>query len=241
MDGSDPAVADEARDVVRSRVALVLEPGGMTIDGVWWPRSESLAGELPALDAALAQLLGVGIARFSYVLGSWSDRPRRVRAGGHLIKLGWFSHGAAPDHVDLSLEDYRRLVLKVIPPDTAPGEAEAFINGATVMTSRPGPRVAGMAIPAAGRPHTDDTEGNDASAPGTGGSAPSAPDVPAVTALLGELVEIEDPRARKRAARRLELRATEWAMAAGRIRWGAHAEVLESAGEPPSAASPPWG
>jgi hypothetical protein len=240
MDGSDPADVERVREAFRSRVTLMLEPGGMTIDGVWWPRSDSLAGELPALDAALAQLLGVGIARFSYVLGTWSDGPRRVRAGGHLIKLGWFSHGAAPDHVDLSLEDYRRLVLKVIPPDTAPGEAEAFINGATVMTSRPGPRVAGMATPAAGRPHTGDT-GNDASAPEAGGCARPAPDVPAVTALLGELVEIEDPRARERAARRLEWRATEWAMAAGRIRWGAHAEALESAGEPPSAASPPWG
>ena len=236
---SESVVPEGPREPLRSRVTLVLEPGGMSIDGVWWPRSDSLVQELPALDVALARTLGAGIARFSYVLGAWSDRPRRVRSEGHLIKLGWFSHGAAPDNVDLSLDDYRRVVLKVIPPDTAPGEAEAFIDGATVLTSwsdpRPVPATAG-----ADRSRLEDAERAWAAGPEPEETEGQAPETPGVTALLESLAMIEDPRAREVAARRFEWRATEWALAAGRIRWGAHAEALDSAGEPPSSASPPW-
>jgi Family of unknown function (DUF5994) len=241
MDGSHSEALGASSEALRSRVALVLEPGGMTVDGVWWPRSDSLVRELPALDLAIAASLGAGIARFSYVLGAWSDSPRRVRSGSHLIKIGWFSHGAAPDNIDLSLDDYRRVVLKVIPPDTPPGEARSLIDGATVLTSWPDTRPWRVATPADGRPDDEDPVGTAAVLHEPVGPGSFRLEVPAVRELLEELALIEDPRARERAARKLEWRATEWAMAAGRIRWGAHAEALAAAGEPPSPASPPWG
>ncbi len=220
MDAPVSVPLDAPGEELRSRLTLVLEPGGMTIDGVWWPRSTSLAQELPALDVAIRTTLGAGIARFSYVLGDWEDSPRRVRAAGHLIKLGWFSHGDTPDSVDLSLADYRRVILKVLPPETPAADAEAFITGATVLASgrdlRPSPAL-----------------------------EPQGPDLPAVRlgavgVMLEELALIDDPEVRERAARRLEWRAIEWALAAGRVRWSAHAEAMATAGEPPPRARAPW-
>lgn len=240
MDGSDVVTPDASIEVLRSRVTLGLEPGGMSVDGVWWPRSDSLVRELPALDVAIAAALDAAIARFSYVLGGWSDRPRRVRADGHLIKIGWFSHGAIPDTVELSLSDYRRVVLRVLAPDTPPGEAEAVMNSATVLTSWPRRRPSGAPVSIAGRAHGEDPQGAGLPTPDPGAPDPVRPEVPAVRALLDGLALIEDPSERESAARQLEWRATEWALAAGRIRWGAHAEALESAGEPPSPSSPPW-
>lgn len=240
MDGSDSVAVGGSSGALRSRVALVLEPGGMSVDGVWWPRSDSLVRELPALDLAIAASLDAGIARFSYVLGAWSDSPRRVRSGSHLIKIGWFSHGAAPDNVDLSLDDYRRVVLKVIPPDTPPGEARSMIDGATVLTSWPDTRPWGVAAPTDGRPDDEDPARTERTPHDSDDPHAFRPEFPAVRALLDDLALIEDPQARESAARRLEWRATEWALAAGRIRWDAHAEALEAEGEPPSSARPPW-
>ena len=240
MQGPQSATVAAHGTAQRSRVTLVLEPGGMTIDGAWWPRTDSLVRELPALDVAIAQSLGAGISRFSYVLGSWSDRPRRVRATTHLIKLGWFSHGASPDNVELSLDDYRRVVLKVIPADTPADEAESFLSGVTVLTSwsdrspstegppltvgAPGPRDSG-ATPT--EPEPADTD-------------PVEVELPAVGEMLDALALIDDPAVRERAARRVEWRAIEWALAAARVRWAAHADAMETAGEPPPSSSPPW-
>ncbi len=240
VDGSESSARRAPSTAPRSRVTLVLEPGGMTIDGVWWPRSDSLVEELPALDVAVADTLGAGIARFSYVLGSWSDRPRRVRADRHLIKLGWFSHGATPDNVDLSLDDYRRVVLKVIPPETPRAEAEAFLVGATILTSWSGSPSATAAPPAGSPPWGTDLGAVRPSAPQPEDTEVLTAGLGALDDVLGELSLIGDPRRRERAARRVEWRAVEWALAAGRVRWEAHAEALETAGQPPPSSSPPW-
>lgn len=239
MDGSASEALGASSRAPRSRVALVLDPGGMSVDGLWWPRSDILAQELPALDLAIASSLGARIARVSYVLGAWSDTPRRVRCDGHLIKIGWSSHGVAPDNIDLSLDDYRRVVLKVIPADTPPEEARPLIDSATVLTSWPGRNLWVSATPTGGS-GDDDAPGAEPTPHGRGDAHEGTPGAQTVRALLDELARIEDPHARASAARRLEWRATMWALAAGRIRWDAHAEALEAAGEPPSAASPPW-
>ena len=68
----------------------------------------------------------------------------------------------------------------------------------------------------------------------------SDPELPRVAEMLDRLALIDDPVAREHAARRVEWRAIEWALAAGRVRWAAHADALESAGEPPPPSSPPW-
>ena len=120
-----------------ARVALARRPGELVIDGVWWPRSDSLEDELPALDRAVTQIVGADVARFSYTLGTWTDRPRKVQADRHLIKLGWFTHGELPDTVDLSLNDYRRVVLTVIPPTTPAADAEELVKAVALLGPSP--------------------------------------------------------------------------------------------------------
>lgn len=240
MDESLSAPVDPYATMQRSRVAVVLEPGGMTVDGAWWPRSDSLVRELPALDVAIADTLGAGISRFSYVLGNWSDRPRRIRTATHLIKFGWFSHGASPDDVELSLRDSRRVVLKVIPPHTPAAEAEAFLSGIAILRSWPHRSRSGGVTPSGDGPLDARAGATGVIAPVPEGTDTSTVLLPDVTELLDELALIDDPSMRERAARQVEWRAIQWALAAGRVRWAAHAEALEVDGEPPPPSRPPW-
>ncbi|GIL35180.1 DUF5994 family protein [Phycicoccus sp. DTK01] len=110
------------------RLSLRLSPGQVVIEGAWWPRSLRLEDELPPLDRAVRDATGAGIARFAYTLGTWTDQPRKVHAASHLIKLGWFTSGRFPDSVDLSLDDYRRVVLVVVPPDAGAAESAAAMS-----------------------------------------------------------------------------------------------------------------
>jgi hypothetical protein len=90
------------------------------VDGAWWPRSTDLAGELPALVAALDDR-GLRISRIAYSLSAWDATPHRVRAGGRTVRTGGFRvidpslvsltpAGGAGEPVDL----------RVVPPDTDP-------------------------------------------------------------------------------------------------------------------------
>lgn len=119
------------------RLSLRLSPGQLTIEGAWWPRSLRLEDELPPLDRAVRGATGAGIARFAYTLGTWTDQPRKVRSASHLIKLGWFSSGRFPDSVDLSLDDYRRVVLVVVPPDAGALESEVAMSAFDLGGVRP--------------------------------------------------------------------------------------------------------
>lgn len=110
-----------------ARLAVARRPGQAVLDGTWWPRSDRLEDELPGLDRAVHEAVGVDIAHFSYTLGSWSDRPRTVRAGSHQIKLGWFVAGGSPETVSVRLEDHRRVVLTVLAPGTGTVEAEGAL------------------------------------------------------------------------------------------------------------------
>lgn len=131
-----------------ARVALTTAPGQVVIDGVWWPRSDVLEDEIPDLDRVVDEVLGATVARFSYVLGSWTDQPRKVRASDHLVKLGWFSTGSHPHVVDLSLSDYRRVLLTVIAPGTPEEEAERLLAAARAGQA-PVPEVAAVESPEA--------------------------------------------------------------------------------------------
>jgi hypothetical protein len=99
---------------------LILDPdrGKGPTDGTWWPRTTSLQNELPALDLAVHQLTGSRIARIAYTQRLWQPAPRKQRTSLGMTKLGWFTHSAHPENIDLSLADYSHLVLTVIAPAT---------------------------------------------------------------------------------------------------------------------------
>ena len=114
-----PAPAAESPgDDLSSRLALSPRPGVDASDGVWWPRSSDLRVEVPLLDVAVHGRTSARIARFGYERARWAEAPRRVGSPMGITHLGWFEHSRFPDHVLLSLSNYGRLVLTVIPPDT---------------------------------------------------------------------------------------------------------------------------
>jgi hypothetical protein len=114
-----PAPAAESPgDDLSSRLALSPRPGVDASDGVWWPRSSDLRVEVPLLDVAVNDRTRARIARFGYERAGWEDGPRTVRSSIGITHLGWFEHSRFPDHVLLSLSNYGRLVLTVLPPDT---------------------------------------------------------------------------------------------------------------------------
>jgi len=112
------AAAGPPLDELTSRLALSPHPGMSASDGVWWPRSSDLRVEVPLLDVAVHDRTRARIARFGYERAGWEDGPRTVRSPIGITHLGWFEHSRFPDHVLLSLSNYGRLVLTVLPPDT---------------------------------------------------------------------------------------------------------------------------
>lgn len=112
-DGRDPAA--ETSDL-GSRVRLSFRSGEHASDGVWWPRTSDLQVEVPLLDVAVQSLTSARIGRVAYERGYWAEAPSRVQTPLGVTHLGWFEHSRYPDHVLLSLSNYQRLVLTVLPP-----------------------------------------------------------------------------------------------------------------------------
>lgn len=98
-----------------SRVRLSAHPGEHASDGVWWPRTSDLMVEVPLLDVAVQGLTRARIGRVAYERSRWPDAPNRVRTPLGVTHLGWFEHSRYPDHILLSLANYQRLVLTVLP------------------------------------------------------------------------------------------------------------------------------
>jgi hypothetical protein len=101
------------------------------VDGGWWPRSDDLAAELPALLAQLSTA-GYAVRRVAYNLEAWDPAPRRLTVNGRLVRLGGFrtQNAAEIDLVDSAGDE--RTALVVIPPQADPAMAErALVLAAT--------------------------------------------------------------------------------------------------------------
>jgi hypothetical protein len=95
------------------------------VDGAWWPRSNDLPSELPALLAVLAVRLGQ-IQRVSYHLAAWGPAPRRISVDGHLVRLGGFRY-QNPHTMDVIGLAGTRVTLLVVPPGTAQEAAHQML------------------------------------------------------------------------------------------------------------------
>jgi hypothetical protein len=89
------------------------------VNGAWWPRSRDLAAELPPLIAALDAAWG-RIHRVTVNVRMWPEIPKRLVAGSHTIRVGWFD--AEQDRHDLCVLSHScapyRWDLAVVPPET---------------------------------------------------------------------------------------------------------------------------
>ncbi|MFE3954511.1 DUF5994 family protein [Nocardia sp. NPDC059091] len=91
--------------------------GAVNVDGVWWPHSRDLAGELPDLLAMLVPRLGP-IHRVIYHLDEWATAPRKLDAGGRCVRLDGYRHMPARTLEVLGVITGTHLTLRIItPPD----------------------------------------------------------------------------------------------------------------------------
>ena len=106
-----------------------------TLDGAWWPRSRSLADELPALVVELHKR-GSRVRRVLFNPGTWdSFDQRKLAADGRVIRVGWF-RTMDPHVLTLtSAAGADRLDLLIVPPTSAPDVAERAIAKALVASN----------------------------------------------------------------------------------------------------------
>ncbi|PPJ24694.1 hypothetical protein C5E45_25240 [Nocardia nova] len=99
------------------------------VDGAWWPRSDDLEVELPALLATVAGRLGP-VRRITYRLGEWASAPSDLVIEGLAVRLEGHRTGTVNTIEMLGTRD-RRLVLLVIPPYTDDQQAFAAMTTAS--------------------------------------------------------------------------------------------------------------
>ncbi|AGZ52486.1 DUF5994 family protein [Mycobacterium kansasii] len=102
------------------------------IDGAWWPRSRSLADELPGLVAAVSERLGP-IAIVGYRHNGWDETPSSVEIDGHSVELLGFTSDE-PTSVILIGEDGHHVTLRVISPDVGEQSGRQALDDARSCT-----------------------------------------------------------------------------------------------------------
>uniref|UniRef100_UPI003F5A78DC DUF5994 family protein n=1 Tax=Streptomyces asoensis TaxID=249586 RepID=UPI003F5A78DC len=129
-----------------ARLALKTDgpPRGL-LDGAWWPRSRDLLSELPALTEVLDPLWG-RITRIAVNSTYWPVVPRQVPAGGHIVKVGWFTTEIDPYKLLLLSYGTSRWDLLVVPPETGAESAARLMAAAS---DHSGPPLTASALMAA--------------------------------------------------------------------------------------------
>jgi hypothetical protein len=111
---------------------LRLKPkGSLTgyVDGGWWPRTQNLSAELPALAHVLAVRLG-SVTRVAYSINAWDDAPRQITVEGHSVRLEGFR--SQDEHIlHISGPDRQRITVLVIPPEAGATAAHEAMTTAS--------------------------------------------------------------------------------------------------------------
>ncbi|QDQ09320.1 DUF5994 family protein [Streptomyces spectabilis] len=103
--------------------------------GAWWPHSDDLAVELPALAEAFA-LKKVRVTRIASHRDTWSATPHAVPVPGHTVQAAWLVSGCDPHTIRLFSHNFRRWDLLVVPHDTADTAAARLMTAASDRTNR---------------------------------------------------------------------------------------------------------
>ncbi|WP_433657568.1 DUF5994 family protein [Nocardia sp. CA-128927] len=101
------------------------------VDGAWWPHSDELAAELPALLAAVAGRIGP-IHHVAYPLGEWARTSGELVIAGQTVRVEGIRQGTVHT-VELLGVKNRRVVLLVVPPATVEGDAAATMTSASAV------------------------------------------------------------------------------------------------------------
>lgn len=113
----------------------------LSSDGAWWPRSRSLADELPGFFAAWPPERG-RIQRILYSPPDWDDHPHSVAVPGRQVKTGSFPRDDT-HRLTVTLGDRTLRLITVIGADTSPAEARRIVEGVVGTDERDSPDLAG--------------------------------------------------------------------------------------------------
>ncbi|WP_131766132.1 DUF5994 family protein [Candidatus Protofrankia californiensis] len=109
------------------RLSLTPLRGQGSFDGGWWPRTLTLANELPGLVTALTTA-DETITRVSVNGDTWTDIPDRLTQPGRpTLRVSWF-RTLDPHVVTVGDGTRPRIRLLVIPPDAAAGPAHEVLR-----------------------------------------------------------------------------------------------------------------
>jgi hypothetical protein len=89
---------------------------GQRIRGVWWPRGRNITVELAALLPAAEAYLGAPVIRVSLNPQAWDHQPRRLYAGGRVIRVAWFN-SVDPSTVGIGAIPMEPITLCLVPPE----------------------------------------------------------------------------------------------------------------------------
>ncbi|GAQ66551.1 DUF5994 family protein [Streptomyces scabiei] len=103
------------------------------VSGAWWPRSDDLAAELPALIEAFDTSWG-RVTRMAAHRGIWRPAPCDLPVTGHTVRAAWYMSGFDPHTVRLFAYGLGRRDLLVVPPGTEKAAAERLMRAATDRT-----------------------------------------------------------------------------------------------------------
>lgn len=140
----DPASADPRPSVsVAAGQVLRLElkpraPTAAHTDGAWWPRSDDLASELPALLAAVSVQVGT-VALVGYHHNAWSRTPGQLFTEAGTVELQGFTSDN-PHTVIVVGAGGQNVTLLVIPPNSTNAAARrAFTDASRLESGDSGP------------------------------------------------------------------------------------------------------
>lgn len=99
------------------------------VSGAWWPRSDDLPTELPALieafDTSLAR-----VTRLIAHRDTWHHAPRDVPVAGHTVKAAWLTSGFDPHTIRLFSYGVGHWDLLIVPPGTEAAAAGRMMAAA---------------------------------------------------------------------------------------------------------------
>jgi hypothetical protein len=94
------------------------------VDGGWWPRSRNANAELPGLVSLLNARVGA-VVRLGVDARDWDDIPRRIRVGGHVVRIGRFANVNHKIIATRGPQDH--ILLLVVPPQASTAAAKAAL------------------------------------------------------------------------------------------------------------------
>lgn len=130
---------------IAAATRLALLPSGTgphRLDGAWWPRSHSLARELPGLLEAL-ELRWPRITRVTVSRSMWRTGPGLLHLPDRVLHVNRSDVAHSPSAICLLSYGVGRCDLLVVPPGASASE------GARLMSAGPAPAVLGPRQPVA--------------------------------------------------------------------------------------------